>query len=123
MNSILQCFSNSPPLAHYYVSGGFKEDLSGAGETRGRVAQQLADVLRALWSSQFKSISPVDFKQTVGRFKSEFGGRDQQDSHEFCTKLLEWLHEDTNKVIRPSKEPEQNCKSSQDLGAAATHWR
>ena len=29
-----------------------------------------------------------------------------QDSHEFACKLLEWLHEDTNRVQRPSKMPE-----------------
>ena len=51
-----------------------------------------------LWSSQYKSISPGDLKQRVGRYKSEFAGRDQQDSHEFGSKLLEWLHDDTNKV-------------------------
>jgi len=123
MNSILQCFSNSPPLAHYYISGGFEEDLNTRGETGGLVAAEFKEVLKHLWSSQYKSISPVDFKQTVGRFKSEFAGRDQQDSHEFCSKLLEWLHEDTNKVSRPSKEPEQNFKSSADTSAAATHWR
>jgi ubiquitin carboxyl-terminal hydrolase 8 len=59
----------------------------------------------------------------VGRFKSEFAGRDQQDSHEFCSKLLEWLHGDTNRVVRPSKEPEQNFRDSRDTSAAATHWR
>ena len=36
----------------------------------------------------------------IGRFKSEFAGRDQQDSHEFVSKLLEWLHSDTNRIVR-----------------------
>ena len=55
-------------------------------------------VLKHLWSSQFKSISAGDLKSRVGRAKAEFAGRDQQDSHEFLLSLLEWLHEDTNKV-------------------------
>ena len=29
-----------------------------------------------------------------------------KDSHEFACKLLEWLHEDTNRIQRPSKMPE-----------------
>ena len=53
--------------------------------------------MKALWSSQYKSIAPSDFKSMVGKFKVEFAGRDQQDSHEFVSKLLEWLHGDTNR--------------------------
>ena len=55
-------------------------------------------VLKHLWSSQYKSISASDLKSRVGRAKTEFAGRDQQDSHEFLLSLLEWLHDDTNKV-------------------------
>jgi len=123
MNSILQCVSNTPPLAHYFISRNFEEDLNSKSETRGRVAVEFAEVLKNLWSSQFKSISPSDLKQMIGRFKSEFAGRDQQDSHEFVSKLLEWLHSDTNRIARPSKEPEQNNTDSRDKAAARKHWR
>ena len=57
-------------------------------------------MLKHLWSSQYKSISASDLKSRVGRHKSEFAGRDQQDSHEFLLSLLEWLHDDVNKVLR-----------------------
>ena len=79
-------------------------------------------MLKTLWASQFKSISASDFKSRVGRYKSEFAGRDQQDSHEFLLSLLEWLHDDVNKVPRPSAMPEQNSKDKQDVAAARRHW-
>merc|ERR1719317_1613156 len=123
MNSILQCVSNTPPLAHYFISRNYEEDLNNKSETRGHVAIEFSEVLKNLWSSQFKSISPSDLKQMIGRFKSEFAGRDQQDSHEFVSKLLEWLHSDTNRIVRPSKEPEQNNTDSRDRAAAKKHWR
>merc|ERR1719244_2432213 len=124
MNSILQCVSNTPPLAHYFISRSYEEDLNQKySETKGYVAAEFAEVLKALWSSQFKSIAPSDFKTQVGRFKHEFAGRDQQDSHEFVSKLLEWLHGDTNRVQRPSKEPEQNWKDRMEVKAARQHWR
>lgn len=124
MNSILQCVSNTPPLAHYFISRSYEEDLNTKySETRGNVAVEFSEVLKNLWSSQFKSISPSDLKQMVGKFKSEFAGRDQQDSHEFVSKLLEWLHSDTNRIIRPTKEPEQNNTDSRDKSAAKKHWR
>eukprot|EP00092_Neocalanus_flemingeri_P008316 GFUD01008966.1.p1 GENE.GFUD01008966.1~~GFUD01008966.1.p1 ORF type:complete len:1103 (+),score=340.51 GFUD01008966.1:377-3685(+) len=124
MNSILQCVSNTPPLAHYFISRSYEEDLNSKySETRGHVAVEFSEVLKNIWSSQFKSISPSDLKQMVGKFKPEFAGRDQQDSHEFASKLLEWLHSDTNRVVRPTKEPEQNNKDSKDKSAAKRHWR
>ena len=75
-----------------------------------------------MWSSQYKSISASDLKSRVGRYKSEFAGRDQQDSHEFLLSLLEWLHDDVNKVARPSGMPEQNIKDRRDVAAARRHW-
>ena len=100
MNSILQCVSNTPPLAHYFISRSYEEDLNQrTSETRGYIAAEFAEVLKAIWSSQYKSITPADFKSSVGKFKSEFAGRDQQDSHEFVSKLLEWLHGDVNRLV------------------------
>ena len=99
MNSILQCVSNTPPLAHYFVSRSFEEDVNGNNSnTGGHIASEFAEVLKTLWSSKFKSISASDFKSLMGRYKSEFAGQDQQDSHEFLLSLLEWLHDDVNKV-------------------------
>ena len=101
MNSILQCVSNTPPLAHYFVSRSYLEDINDKySETRGNIAREFAEVLTHLWSSQYKSISASDLGRRVGRAKSRFFGRDQQDSHEFLLSLLEWLHDDTNKVTR-----------------------
>ena len=74
--------------------------------------------------------------------KSEFAGRDQQDSHEFLLSLLEWLHDDTNKVTRmmtftfsvyvqslsnhyqdanPNNMLEQNSTDKRDVLAARRH--
>jgi len=123
MNSILQCVSNTPPLAHYFVSRSFEEDVNEKySKTKGQIAREFAEVLKHLWSSQYKSISASDLKSRVGRQKFEFAGRDQQDSHEFLLSLLEWLHEDVNKVPKPSCMPEQNIKDRRDVSAAKRHW-
>ena len=45
MNSILQCVSNTPPLAHYFVSRSYEEHLNDHySKTRGQVASQFAEV-------------------------------------------------------------------------------
>lgn len=38
-------------------------------------------------------------KNAVGRYKSSFRGYEQQDSHEFLTILVDWLHEELNEVL------------------------
>jgi len=123
INSILQCVFNAPQLAHYFVSRKFDEDLNKYSETEGHVALKFSDVLTNLSKSQNKSISPSDFKHVVGQFKKEFAGRKQQDAHEFLSKLLEWLHNETNRVIMQSKEPEQHDTDRKDQNAATNHWR
>ncbi len=66
--------------------------------TRGDITEELAAVLKALWCGQYRSISAKDFKNAVGRHKSSFSGYEQQDSHEFLTILVDWLHEELNEV-------------------------
>jgi hypothetical protein len=53
----------------YFVTGKFEEDLNQHSEARGEVALEFAELLRSLWSHQYKSISPTDLKYTVGKFK------------------------------------------------------
>ena len=97
--------------------------MNTKSETGGFVAIEFAKVLKNLWNSPCKAISPFDFEQVVGLFKLEFANRHQQDSHEFVIKLLEWLHCDTNKVIGSSQEPKLNNNNSRDREAASRHWR
>lgn len=80
----------------------------------------MSSTLKALWSGQYRSISCKDLKASglhyaitynkvsfqvecqqnaVGRYKSTFRGYDQQDSHEFFTILIDWLHEELNEVF------------------------
>ena len=124
INSILQCVSNITPLSHYFVSGNYEQDLNTTSSTtNGQIAVQFSNVLRNLFSPQLQSISPSDLKLVAGKFKAEYSSRGQQDSHEFLSKLLEWLHNDTNILVTPNEEPEQNNQSSQeDITAARCHW-
>ena len=123
MNSILQCLTNSPPLLKYFMTRNSEHELNCNNEAKGQLAMEFTEVMSNLWSSQNFCVSPLDFKNIIGRLKREFAGRKQQDSHEFLCKMLEWLHGDTNKVVFPGKELEQNCTDSKDTAAAKRHWR
>jgi len=123
MNSILQCVSATVPLVNYFVSGDYEEDINRNSETRGQVAEEFSALLASLWNHQYKFISPTNIKAVIGQYKREFSGRDQQDSHEFACKLLEWLHEDTNKIQRPTKMPEIDTTNISEDEACEKFWR
>jgi hypothetical protein len=98
MNSILQCLSNFNMMANYFAGNRFSEFINEKSETRGEIAIEFSEVVRNLWAGQYKSISPGEFKQTIGKFKENFRGNEQQDAHELLVTLMEWLHNDINEV-------------------------
>lgn len=54
--------------------------------------------MKALWTGQYRYISPKDFKTTIGKINDQFAGYSQQDSQELLLFLMDGLHEDLNKV-------------------------
>ena len=62
------------------------------------VAKELGFLIKVLWSGQYRSVSPVDFKAVIGRFATQFAGTKQQDAHEFLMFFMDGIHEDTNRV-------------------------
>lgn len=98
MNSVVQCLSNSISLTDYLVQGGFRKHINRSGRTQGRIVEELAAVLEALWCGRYKFISPVHLKQTIGAVQSMFRDFDQQDAHEFLTILMDMLHLDLQTI-------------------------
>lgn len=100
MNSVLQCLMATAPLIKYILNSYYVEDINKTNPlgTGGRIAEELAVLTRVAHSGNYRHVSPVDFKRTIGRFASHFGGQQQQDSQEFLLFLLDQFHEDTNRV-------------------------
>ncbi|XP_014225786.1 uncharacterized protein LOC106651674 isoform X1 [Trichogramma pretiosum] len=103
MNSIVQCLSNTELLAEYFIKNCYMNDLNRNSNINNNnnktscsayVAEEVAQVIKALWRGRYKSISPRDLKVVVGQYKLQFESYDQQDSHEFLMFLLDWMHND-----------------------------
>lgn len=113
MNSIIQCLSNTTHLTKYFTDNLYIDDLNTSDSTtQGQVVEEVAQVIKALWRGQYKSISPHDLKITVGQYKLQFDSYEQQDSHEFLTFLLDWMHNDLKRV----------CKTSLETAIAEKEW-
>ncbi|KAG9277378.1 ubiquitin carboxyl-terminal hydrolase 43 [Astyanax mexicanus] len=116
MNAVVQCLSNTDLLAEHLGLGQYKSELrdrpAGGGAWReagqksqrgqsgqgaqGDVTEQLALLIRALWTQQYTPQLSVDFKNAVSKHGSQFKGNFQHDALEFLLWLLDRVHEDTN---------------------------
>ncbi|KAK5856772.1 hypothetical protein PBY51_008343 [Eleginops maclovinus] len=107
MNAVVQCLSNTDLLAEYLGLQRYKVDLGSVRingllrceETRldkGEVTEQLAALVRALWTLEYSPQLSVDFKTIVSKYGSQFRGNSQHDALEFLLWLLDRVHEDVN---------------------------
>ncbi|KAJ1658810.1 hypothetical protein IWQ61_002012 [Dispira simplex] len=107
MNSALQCLSNTQELTHYFVSGVYKAELNQTNPLgmKGELAIAYGHLMRKIWSGQYATLAPRDFKYTIGRFAPQFSGYQQHDAPEFLAFLLDGLHEDLNRIVqKPYRE-------------------
>ncbi|KAK7479103.1 hypothetical protein BaRGS_00029621 [Batillaria attramentaria] len=124
MNSTIQCLNNTTPLISYFLNDTYHEDINRntVEGMNGEVVDDFAVVVKALWSGQYRCITPRDLKATVGKYNPMFAGYQQQDSQEFLTFLLDGLHEGLNEVkVRP-QIPDQENDRLPDHEAAKIAW-
>ncbi|XP_065162140.1 ubiquitin carboxyl-terminal hydrolase 31 [Atheta coriaria] len=117
INAVLQCISHTDVLAEYFVLDRYKIDLSRRNKlnskkhgTKGEVTEQLAVLLKALWSCQYNPEFSTIFKQIVERYGVQYKGTQQHDALEFLIWLLDKVHEDLNMA------PKKKFRSIKTLG-------
>ncbi|XP_068177422.1 ubiquitin carboxyl-terminal hydrolase 43a [Antennarius striatus] len=107
MNAVVQCLSNTELLAEYLGLEQYKSDVcQGRGNrevrgednrgSRGEVTEQLASLVRGLWTLEYTPQLSVEFKSAVAKYGSQFRGNSQHDALEFLLWLLDRVHEDVN---------------------------
>ena len=103
MNAVLQCLCHTQLLAEYFVTDQYKQDIKRNNRinarrfgTRGELTEQLAQLLKSLWTGMYKPEISSDFKNIVGKFGAQYRGFAQHDAQEFLLWLLDKVHEDLN---------------------------
>ncbi|XP_059195912.1 ubiquitin carboxyl-terminal hydrolase 43a [Centropristis striata] len=125
MNAVVQCLSNTDLLAEYLGLEQYKSDschrrvngeLSGEEPqtARGEVIEQLASLVRGLWTLEYTPQLSVEFKSIVAKYGSQFRGNSQHDALEFLLWLLDRVHEDANHI------PNNNTNSSSSSSSNKT---
>lgn len=100
VNAVLQCLSHTRPLANYFLSRDWQDDVNPGNKLGhgGALARAFGDVISRLWLRDKPVQKPEAFLQTVFSCAggSDFGDGNQHDAHEFLSFLLDGLHEDLN---------------------------
>ncbi|XP_069839566.1 ubiquitin carboxyl-terminal hydrolase 8 [Dendropsophus ebraccatus] len=124
MNSILQCLCNTPHLTEYFHKSYYQKDINKSNLLghKGEVAEEFGFIMKAVWTGQYKYISPRDFKVTIGKIHDQFAGYTQQDSQELLLFLMDGLHEDLNKADNRKRHKEENNDHFNDSQAADMAW-
>ena len=113
INAILQCLSYTDILAEYFVLDQYKSDLrkkrrianltsfnKRMAANKGEVTEQLATLLKSLWSLQYDPEISIRFKSLVDKHASQYKGGSQHDAQEFLLWLLDQVHEDLNTATK-----------------------
>lgn len=100
MNSALQCVRSVEELTKFFITDAYLDEINKTNLLgyNGRMAIAYGSLLRDIYQEGRGSVSPRDFKSTVGRCRSTFSGWGQQDSQEFLGFLLDALQEDLSRV-------------------------
>ncbi|XP_070772116.1 ubiquitin carboxyl-terminal hydrolase 43a [Enoplosus armatus] len=122
MNAVVQCLSNTDLLAEYLGLEQYKSDICHRrvnGEVRGEerqtargeVTEQLASLVRALWTLEYTPQLSVEFKSIVAKYGSQFRGNSQHDALEFLLWLLDSVHEDANSSLNNNSNSISSSKT------------
>ncbi|KAG6008576.1 hypothetical protein E4U21_004216 [Claviceps maximensis] len=100
MNSALQCVRSVEELTKYFLTESHIKEINKSNVLgfEGRVASAYGSLLHEIYDENRGSVSPRDFKATVGRCRPTFSGWSQQDSQEFLGFLLDALQEDLSRI-------------------------
>lgn len=105
MNAIVQCLCSTDPLAKYFVLGEYKMDVKRRKKiknltTNGELTEQVAVLLKGMWTCRYNAQMSSDFKAVVGKYCSQYRGTNQHDAQEFLLWLLDKIHEDLNRAVK-----------------------
>lgn len=131
MNSVLQCLAACYPLARYFTSGQWRNDVSANNPMgyKGAIAKEFAKVLRDLSSDDNAVVAPIELRNELGKSRPEFANNEQQDAQELLNFALDAIHEDLNAhAMRPqlrelNEEEEFYRETLQDSFVSETEWK
>lgn len=125
MNSMLQCLSNTEVLTEYFLAGRHEAEINKDNPLgmKGVLADVYARLLKDMWSADYLTVAPTEFKRTISNFAPQFAGYQQHDSQELMSFLLDGLHEDLNRVHQKPYVKTKEYDGEPDAQLASDSWQ
>uniref|UniRef100_A0A1I7ZCM3 Ubiquitin carboxyl-terminal hydrolase 48 n=1 Tax=Steinernema glaseri TaxID=37863 RepID=A0A1I7ZCM3_9BILA len=100
LNSALQCLSNIPKLTQFFLEKQHINHLNKAAATSTKisVAVEYGNLISELWNGKKRSLAPIRLRNAVASKCEIFADRAQHDCQELLAFLLDFLHEELNKI-------------------------
>ncbi|XP_054250021.1 ubiquitin carboxyl-terminal hydrolase 43 [Indicator indicator] len=120
MNAVVQCLSNTAPLAEVLALGRYR-----APAGRAEVTHRLAALVRALWTRDYTPQLSAEFKNIVSKHSAQFRGNAQHDALEFLLWLLDRMHEDlgTASPAQHTHGPDQATQQPPGQSFVQSHFQ
>lgn len=122
MNCILQCLFHTSPLADFFITEQFEQDMQVITHQQKILQNPIVPqfiltkhfyrLLSSMWRNTYDSNYSYEFKQLVAHLNPTFSGGTQNDSHELCVWLLDKLSQELSLKI-PGKITESVSKGAQ----------
>ena len=125
LNSSLQCLSATIPFTDYFLGFNYRSEINTDNflGTGGKLVVAYAELMKKMWLGDKSVAEPKEFKQQIGTFAPQFNGRLQHDSQEFLSFLLDWIHEDLNRVKDRPYIEDKDCDGNSDETDAIEAWK
>lgn len=102
MNAALQCLGNLECVRHYLLGMHFYSEINTSNilGSKGEIVTALAKLWYNKWnkSCSYGHVNPSHFKKIFCEHSPMYQGYEQHDSAEFLAQLLDYVHEDVNRV-------------------------
>ncbi|GAA5909250.1 hypothetical protein JCM8208_005624 [Rhodotorula glutinis] len=130
LSAVLQALVATDALAHFFSNDDYRDEINTTSRLglRGALAKSFARLVQVIRGGEYRSASPVQLRDTIGRLSDRFLEPTQQDAHEVLLTLLDGLHEDLNLVVDPppprtvSPEREAQLERLPEVVAADQEW-
>ena len=122
INCSIQCLSHTKDLTKYILNNYYQNEinLTNSLGSNGALLKAYSDLINSMWMTNLIKINPYIFRITFCESTQQFMNNQQQDAMEFISILLNYLHEDLNRVtnkpyikIREQKTTENDDQASE----------
>ena len=122
MNCSLQCLSHTKVLRNYFLNKNFQNEINFLSKfgSNGVLLKSYSDLLNLMWLSNYSKLNPNFFRVAFCESTHRFANNHQQDAMEFISILLNYFHEDLNRIrdkpymiLEEQKENETDIQASE----------